>query len=217
MPNAVRGLIGLHVGLLALLLAATATATPETPQFRPVGVGDGLPSSTIAALALDRDGFLWIGTRDGLARYDGVGYRIYRHVPGDPASLPGNSVQALYVDAHNRLWIGVESEGLAMLGPDRAGFRHIDQASQPLLKSDDVCGLAPTAVACIDWMQRGAGRDFSPTPPRPRACPRLMSRRSPSTAPARCGWARPMAWPAGRRAASNAWRPGSWPATRSTA
>ena len=157
MRIAVRSLFRLSLGLFALLLASAAVATPETPQFRAVGVADGLPSSTVAALALDRDGFLWIGTRDGLARYDGVGYRIYRHVPGDPASLPGNSVQALYVDARNRLWVGVESEGLAMLGADRAGFRQISQASQPLLKSDDVWAITGTRDGRLWFGTYGGG------------------------------------------------------------
>ncbi len=157
MRKAVRGLIGLPVGLFALFLASAAAATPETPQFRPVGVADGLPSSTVAALALDRDGFLWIGTRDGLARYDGVGYRIYRHVPGDPASLPGNSVQALYVDARNRLWVGVESEGLAVLDGDRAGFRHISQKNQPLLRSDDVWAITGTRDGQVWFGTYGGG------------------------------------------------------------
>src|SRR6187455_1799949 len=59
---------------LACLLATGAHAeVPETPRLRSIGVADGLPSSTVAALALDRAGYLWIGTRDGLARYDGVG------------------------------------------------------------------------------------------------------------------------------------------------
>ena len=53
--------------------------TPETPQFRQVGVADGLPSSGITGLALDRDGYLWISTRDGLAARDSSAL----------ASLPG--------------------------------------------------------------------------------------------------------------------------------
>ncbi len=147
MRKAVRSLLG----LVLLIVMPVARATPETPQFRQVGVGDGLPSSTIAALALDRDGYLWIGTRDGLARYDGVGYRLYRHVPGDAASLPGNSVQALYVDARNRLWVGVESQGLAVLDTDRGAFRHLSQASQPILRSDDVWSITGTPDGMV-WI-----------------------------------------------------------------
>jgi signal transduction histidine kinase/streptogramin lyase/ActR/RegA family two-component response regulator len=144
------------LGLLVLAFASFASAAPETPQFRVVGVADGLPSSEIAALALDRDGYLWIGTRDGLARYDGVGYRIYRHVPGDASSLPGNSVQALHVDAKNRLWIGVESQGIAMLGPERGGFTRIAQDNRPILHSNDVWSIAGTPDGAV-WFGTYAG------------------------------------------------------------
>src|SRR4029079_13127617 len=98
----------LCVVLTLLFCDAVSASAPETPQFRQFGVADGLPSSGTTALARDRDGYLWIGTKDGLARYDGVGFRIYRHVPGDSTALPGNTVQALHVDAANRLWVGIE-------------------------------------------------------------------------------------------------------------
>jgi ligand-binding sensor domain-containing protein len=131
----------------ALFCAVASASVPETPQFRAFGVADGLPSSATTALARDREGYLWVGTKDGLARYDGVGFRVYRHVPGDSSALPGNSVQALYVDAEDRIWIGVEGQGLAVMDADRAGFRQIDRANQPLLRSDDVWAIAGTTGA----------------------------------------------------------------------
>src|SRR5688500_10984261 len=91
---------------------------PETPRFRLLGVGDGLPSSKVTALARDRDGYLWIATADGLARHDGVGFRVWRHEPGDPGALPGNNVQALHVDGDDRVWVATEFGGLSVL--DRA-------------------------------------------------------------------------------------------------
>ena len=47
---------------------------PAPPQFVATSVADGLPSSTVYKLAQDRDGFIWMGTQDGLARYDGVDF-----------------------------------------------------------------------------------------------------------------------------------------------
>jgi ligand-binding sensor domain-containing protein len=125
--------------LLACLLVATAAraGVPELPRFRVLGVPEGLPSSTVNALAHDRAGYAWIATLDGLARYDGVGFRIWRHVPGDPRALPGNNVQALHVDAQDRVWVATEFGGISVLDAARGGFRHYRQATHPRIGSDD--------------------------------------------------------------------------------
>jgi ligand-binding sensor domain-containing protein/CheY-like chemotaxis protein len=128
--------------LLLCLLCASAPATvPEIPRFRLLGAGDGLPSTTIPALARDRAGYLWVATWDGLARYDGVGFKVWRHDPADPASLPGNVVQALHIDAADRVWVATENGGLSMMGNDRKGFRHYRQATHPQMGSDDVFAI----------------------------------------------------------------------------
>jgi len=86
--------------LQALLPAA---ASNGQSQFLPLEVRDGLPSRQVMSLAQDLEGYIWIGTRDGLARYDGGKFKVYRHVPGDNRSLPGNYVQTLHVDSANRI------------------------------------------------------------------------------------------------------------------
>ena len=146
----------LGVGLFFSLCTAASASAPETPQFRQFGVADGLPSSGTTALARDRDGYLWIGTKDGLARYDGVGFRVYRHIPGDSSALAGNNVQALHVDAQNRLWVGVEGQGLSVMTADRDGFRQISRANQSLLKSDDVWAIDSTPDGAV-WFGTYAG------------------------------------------------------------
>ena len=120
---------------------ALHAAVPEVPRFRILTAAEGLPNSTIPALARDRDGFLWIGNWDGLARYDGVGFRVWRHDPADPASLPGNIVQALHIDAQDRIWVATESGGLSMLDAQRTGFQHYRKADHPELHSDDVFAI----------------------------------------------------------------------------
>jgi len=122
--------------------AAVQSAVPETPRFRVLGAADGLPSTTIAALVRDRAGYLWIATHDGLARYDGVGFRIWRHEPDDPSSLPGNIVQALHIDAQDRIWVATENGGLSVMGVGRKGFRHYRKAESRGMASDDVFAIA---------------------------------------------------------------------------
>jgi ligand-binding sensor domain-containing protein/ActR/RegA family two-component response regulator len=128
--------------LVLCLLCAPAWATvPEIPRFRVLGAADGLPSTTIPALARDRSGYLWIATWDGLARYDGLQFKVWRHDPADPASLPGNVVQALHIDAADRVWVATENGGLSVMEKDRKGFRHYRQAAHPQMGSDDVFAI----------------------------------------------------------------------------
>ena len=134
----------LQVWLLGLCLACCAAAhaaVPEIPRFRVLGAADGLPNTTIPALARDRAGYLWVATHDGLARYDGVGFKAWRHDPEDPASLPGNIVQAMHIDARDRIWVATENGGVSMMGADRKGFRHYRLAEHPQMGSDDVFAI----------------------------------------------------------------------------
>lgn len=121
------------LGATSALAEPSARRLPETPQFEHFGPEHGLPSSTVYALAQDGRGYLWIGTADGLARYDGVGFKVYRHDPGDPASLPSNVVQALHVDASQRLWVACEGGGLSVL--DDALSSHFDHYNETNLKN----------------------------------------------------------------------------------
>ena len=133
--------------LLWLASACALAAVPERPRFRIVGPAQGLPSTEIRALARDADGYLWVGTADGLARHDGVGMRVWRYQPGDANGLPGNHVQALVVDAANRVWAAVEGEGVSVLDAGRRRFTHLRRATHPALGSDDVWAMAPQGGA----------------------------------------------------------------------
>lgn len=87
----------------------------QTPSLR-------LPHPEVQALAQDADGLIWIGTGDGLSRYDGLRLVTLRHVVGDSTSLPSSRVQALLVSRSGALWVGTSS-GLATLDPRTDRFR----------------------------------------------------------------------------------------------
>ena len=65
-----------------------------------------LSNSMITDIAQDGNGFLWIATEDGLNRFDGLNFKIYRNIPGNTYSLTSNFVRSLYVDSSGRLWVG---------------------------------------------------------------------------------------------------------------
>ncbi len=146
--------------LLLLCLAGlppAARALPETPLFQAFGPAEGLPSSQATALAQDADGYLWIGTRDGLARFDGESFRVWQHLPEDVGSIPGNAVQALLVDSRNRLWVGLEGAGLAMLDVARERFSRPVFDGAPGGGARDVWAIAQTPDGAIWYGGFGSG------------------------------------------------------------
>ncbi|MET0551455.1 MAG: two-component regulator propeller domain-containing protein, partial [Vicinamibacteria bacterium] len=104
---------GLVLGCL-LALGALPLAAQERPMaFERVSLAEGLSQSTVLGVFQDSRGFIWLGTEDGLNRYDGVSVRTYKYDPADPASLPDNLVWAIAEDGQGDLWIGTEGGGVA--------------------------------------------------------------------------------------------------------
>ncbi len=81
----------------------------------------GLPHRTVLALLEDREGFLWIGTSDGLARFDGIDAVVYRYDPFDPHGLDGGAVTALLEDKRGVFWVGTNN-GLQTFDRKRQQF-----------------------------------------------------------------------------------------------
>ncbi|TAK07390.1 MAG: GGDEF domain-containing protein, partial [Rhizorhabdus sp.] len=90
--------------------------------FHNYGRDQGLPHPVPTALAQDRDGFIWIGTQGGLARWDGYRFHSYKTNPAVPGSLPDDWIQTLHVDRAGRLWIGGGAGGLARYDAARDRF-----------------------------------------------------------------------------------------------
>jgi ligand-binding sensor domain-containing protein/signal transduction histidine kinase len=107
--------------LSALMLAGSVAPTAPGPTVAPgsfshITVEDGLPHSYVRAILKGRDGFMWFATARGLVRYDGAHLVVYRHDPGDPASLPPGEATCLLEDRERRLWVGTISSERAGLG-----------------------------------------------------------------------------------------------------
>ena len=112
--------------LLCLLCSATAQQidsikpgtivdwlTAERPlKFQHLSTSEGLSQNTVLCALQDRQGFMWFGTQDGLNRYDGYEFRIYRHVETQPGSLRDNYILSLFEDRAGTLWVGTNKGGL---------------------------------------------------------------------------------------------------------
>lgn len=95
--------------LAAALLLASVTFGQNPVKFTQIGLREGLSQSSVFALCQDYLGFMWIGTRDGLNRYDSRKFITYRNVPSDSTSLTDNYVLSLLEDSKKRLWVGTRT------------------------------------------------------------------------------------------------------------
>ncbi|MGG7664395.1 hybrid sensor histidine kinase/response regulator transcription factor [Dyadobacter sp. BHUBP1] len=92
--------------LLFVCTGRVAVAQNEPPRFTAITSMDGLSSNTVTAVLKDRYGLLWFATDDGLSKFDGTGFTVYRHRKTDSTSLKSNDVSALYEDRAGRIWVG---------------------------------------------------------------------------------------------------------------
>jgi diguanylate cyclase (GGDEF)-like protein len=98
--------------LLAYALLALPSAANAIPSGLPLrtlahqnwDTEAGLPQESVLALAFDHDGFVWIGTENGLAKFDGSQFQIFQEK--DASALKSNWINSLYVDHAGRLWVG---------------------------------------------------------------------------------------------------------------
>lgn len=95
-------------------------------RFQHFDINNGLPQNSVTCLNNDGFGFLWIGTFDGLCRYDGYEFKTYRSEPGNPRSIRSNSIYTIYRDLVGKLWIGTLGGGLCSYDPDIDGFRYYE-------------------------------------------------------------------------------------------
>lgn len=82
-------------------------------QFNNLSTLDGLSNNTVEAVLEDSRGFIWIATSDGLNRYNGYEFDIFKYESGNPNSLPNNFILCLAEDSLKNIWIGTNQSGLA--------------------------------------------------------------------------------------------------------
>ncbi len=109
-----------------LLQAAAAEPLISDPVFRVIGTEEGLPSQQIQALAEDAEGRVWIGTANGLVRFDGHAIRSYPARLERANALASISVEAMTVDGRQQLWVTTQGGQLARWRPETDDFLRFD-------------------------------------------------------------------------------------------
>jgi len=110
---------GKKLVLALLVLAASALPRPTAAalvrpiRFEQLSLEEGLSQAAVMDVMQDRRGYIWLATEDGLNRYDGTAFKVYRHDVADPGTLPDNFIWDLDQDAGGNVWIATRG-GLCM-------------------------------------------------------------------------------------------------------
>jgi len=107
----------LYLCCLITLLFWTPIAAQPQFRFERLGIQEGLSHSLVNSILQDSRGFLWIGTQDGLNRYDGYDFRVFHPEPGAENGIFGRWVTELFEDSHDQLWIRFRTGGLNRYNP----------------------------------------------------------------------------------------------------
>ncbi len=106
----------------AVLPPAAAGAQAPSISFEHITIEDGLSQSTVNCILQDDHGFIWLGTQDGLNRYDGHDFVVDKHRPGVPTSLSNDWIRTLFKDEAGQIWIGTGGGGLNKWDPGSDTF-----------------------------------------------------------------------------------------------
>ena len=130
--------------------AALGPNSPTTPlsagqhlRFDRIPTEQGLSQATVICMLQDDQGFMWFGTEDGLNRYDGYNFKVYKHDPADPNSLSNSWIMSMIKDRSGVLWIGTANGGLNKFDLDA------NQISRYQNDPDDIRSLSNNRVLSV--------------------------------------------------------------------
>jgi ligand-binding sensor domain-containing protein/signal transduction histidine kinase len=122
---------------LALFLIKKINAQPY--YFTHYQVEDGLSNNAVLCIMQDHLGFMWFGTRDGLNRFDGLSYKIFRSDLNNKNSIGSNAIMSLSEDSNKKIWVGTE-KGLFVFDERTESFTQFKQAGNGSVQSVKVIG-----------------------------------------------------------------------------
>ena len=111
--------------LVAFILACHSYSQEKQYMFSTYNKNDGLSNNNVLAFLRDSKGFLWIGTTEGLNRFDGYSFKKFTHIPGDSTSLRSNNISFLKEGPNGKIWIR-SSTYLDIYDPVHETIEHVD-------------------------------------------------------------------------------------------
>ena len=136
--------------IILLIIYSFSFLYPQNEIFKSFTVEDGLSSSDVNCVIQDRMGFIWIGTDNGLNRYDGSEFKIFRNKQNDNKSISDNSIWSLFEDRDGNIWIGTKGGTLNKYFPKTESFNQI-RLSENKLAENSITAILEDKVGDI-WV-----------------------------------------------------------------
>lgn len=109
-------------------------------NFKRITIEDGLSQTTVEYIYQDSDGYMWFGTDDGLNKYDGINFEVYKYKGEDENSISGNIIVAIIEDNDGYIWVGSNDEGVNIIDRSNDKVYRLDKEGElnSLLTSTDI-------------------------------------------------------------------------------
>lgn len=142
----------------SIWLVAVWPALGQRFHFERIPSELGLSQNYISALCQDSRGYLWVGTKDGLNRFDGYRFEVFEYEPFDSTSISGSYIKAIHEDGSGRLWVGT-SAGLNLFDREREIFHRLQAPTNPFIPAKaiayDQLGISSDQITQIVEDQAG--------------------------------------------------------------
>src|SRR5689334_5138339 len=119
--NALLSYMRMLILFIALLLFYNVANAGDPNPVKYLGIEHGLSNNAVTCIYQDHNGFMWFGTYDGLNKYDGYTFKIFRNIIGDSTSLNDNHIFSIEGDSSHNIWIG-SVKGTSIYNPVHADF-----------------------------------------------------------------------------------------------
>ncbi len=124
--RSILNLKGPIVLIILILIATSSWAQLNTNNLTHYTEQNGLPGTQVHKILIDQFGYVWVGTINGLARYDGYSFKRFYSNPNDPGSIRGLVIWSLYEDRKGQIWVGSLPGFLDVYSPVTQSFKHYD-------------------------------------------------------------------------------------------
>ena len=122
--QAISHLFKIAVSIWLLFISNNLRSQSVSEFYQRFSINNGLSSNTCNTLLEDSKGYIWIGTSEGLNRFDGHQVKQYFHNPADTTTLCGNTIKCLAEAPDGKIWIGTYGSGIGVFDPIKETFEH---------------------------------------------------------------------------------------------